>query len=238
MSTIGILGGMGPRATVAFEALLLERLPGTDQALPTMVTINDGGIPDRTKYLLGAGPDPVPRIQKNLRALERLGADIVALPCNTACAPQIFDRLQPGSCELLNLPKLVTEFMAQAGYRKVYILATEGTVAARVYQDLCLQQGLGCEVPAKSTQTFANTMIKSVKRGRMQQARYYGRRLAERIADTNCDAVILGCTELPLVAEVLATADRQLVNTLEVLADACVTKFQERKTDEPRFVYA
>src|SRR6266542_21450 len=114
LPTIGILGGMGPRATVQFEQLLLDRLPGTDQQLPTIISVNDGAIPDRSAYLLGKGLDPVFRLQHNLEMLEQMDARIVAIPCNTACAPRIFNRLRTAvNTKLVNLPAEVGFVLAE-----------------------------------------------------------------------------------------------------------------------------
>lgn len=219
---IGILGGMGPRATVQFEQMLLDRLTGTDQNLPAIISLNDGSIPDRSQYLLGRGVSPVPAINRNLRILEDAGASIICIPCNTACVPRIFDRLRPRSSKLINLPQETVRCLVSAGSQKACLLATEGTVQAKTYQKLCTYMGLGCVVPPAKTQRLVNAVIRTVKSGDMAAARTIAFQVAGLVADMECDTVILGCTELPLVQNQLVPRGCRAVDTLAILADACV----------------
>jgi aspartate racemase len=227
---IGILGGMGPRATVMFEQLLLDRLPGNDQQIPAIVTINDGSIPDRSAFLLGQGPDPLPAMQRNLQLLERLGADIICIPCNTACAPQLFQRLQPTGSQIINLPEVVLASMRQRGIRSAFLAATAGTIAAGSYQEICARNGIACIVPTAPLQREITAVIRAVKRGDMAAARLLSRRVAAHIEATDCQAVILGCTELPSVQADLVPAGRVAIDSLSVLADSCVTYTKVRPT--------
>ena len=91
---IGILGGMGPRATVEFERRLVNLFAGNDQAIPPIVSINDGSIPDRTQFLLGEGADPHEKLAAAAKRLLACGATIICMPCNTAHAEPILGRLQ------------------------------------------------------------------------------------------------------------------------------------------------
>lgn len=219
---IGILGGMGPRATVQFEQLLLDRLPGTDQQLPTIMTINDGSIPDRSNFIVGDGDDPLPQMQRNLTLLEGLGASIVCIPCNTACVPDIFDRLQPVRSRILNLPQQVSKAMARQGLRRVMLLATAGTVRSQTYQTVCREYGITCAVPDAQAQQQVTDVITAVKCGDLDRAASLAAHVAAAVVKHDAEAVILGCTELPLVREALTPDGWLAVDTLAVLAERCV----------------
>ena len=236
MRAIGILGGMGPRATVKFEQMLLDRIAGDDQQLPTIVTINDGSIPDRSLFLLGDGEDPVPRLQYNLNNLELLGAKIIAMPCNSASMPKIFNRLR-SNVMLLNLPKLVVAKIEQQEVKKVYLLATDGTIESQTYQRLCKRAGIECIVPSVATRRMVTASIAAIKKGNSEVARDIARKIRVELESLPCDGVILGCTELPLVRKQLVPRDVICFDTLALLADACV-ELSKGENRAKRSVYA
>jgi aspartate racemase len=231
--TIGILGGMGPRATVHFEQLLLDTLSGTDQQLPTILSINDGSIPDRSSFLIGQGADPVPRLKKNIRFLEKAGASIVCMPCNTACAPAIFNRLQNDTkLHIINLPDEVGLTLDTLKLQNVFILATEGTIDAGVFQRQCQIRGIAYTTPNPEIQQMVSATIAAVKENKLELARLYARRIKVQVARNKCDGLILGCTELPIVKADLAPPGCVALDTLEILAKAAAyyTKGDTRET--------
>ncbi|HLC91975.1 MAG TPA: amino acid racemase [Candidatus Saccharimonadales bacterium] len=218
---IGILGGMGPRATVKFEDILLDKLPGTDQELPTIITINDGSTPDRSSFLLGKGADPVPVQQKNLDLLEQAGATIICIPCNTSCAPAIFDRLKAHtSLPIINLPDEVSKQIKNMSLEAVFLLATEGTVKSDVYQNVCAANAIRCIEPDNNTQELATKVISAVKNNDMITARAAASKIKPLIERSGAKGVILGCAELPLVVDELVPSDCTPIDTLDVLAQA------------------
>jgi aspartate racemase len=221
MKTIGILGGMGPRATVMFEQLLVDRFFGSDQQVPTIITINDGSIPDRSEFLIANGPDPTARMQHNLRCLEAMGAEVIAIPCNTASMPRIFDRLESGAV-LLNLPELVIAETKRLEVKRICLLATLGTLESETYQDLCREMGVECITLSTSARETTMKLIVAIKAGRMVVARNLARNVKRELVMLRCDSVILACTELSLVKQELIPSSLACFDTLEILADSCV----------------
>lgn len=230
MKTIGILGGMGPRATVKFEQLLLEKLQGNDQEIPTIVSINDGSIPDRSSFLQGQGQDPVPAIQDNLKKLELFGAEIIAIPCNSASMPAIFNRLN-SRMTLLDLPKIVAQDISKRGLNKVCVLATPGTVKSGKYQELLNDLGIETINPTKSLQKIISMVIANVKLGRIEEAKNLAKQIRGQIESQGINGVLLGCTELPLIKSYLVPKGVQAIDTLEVLAETCV-KYSQGEPNE------
>ncbi len=222
--SIGILGGMGPRTTVQFEQRLLDLLKGTDQDLPTVLTINDGSIPDRSRYLLMAGEDPVPKLIKRAKQLEYLDADIIAMPCNSACAPQILSRLQAQvGVPILNLPALTAQVVENGLSKRTVLLATAGTVSAGTYQSLIL----GLVVPGARIQRIVDRLITATKTNSASQS-LLAQTIREYLDNSGCDSVILGCTELPLVND-LVPDDINVFDTLDILARRTVEYNQHRE---------
>ena len=112
---LGVLGGMGPMATVDFLAKLVRATPaGRDQDhIPTLVC-SAVDIPDRADAILGAGPDPLPAMRAALVRLEAGGATRIAIPCNTA--HHWHAALQAGtSLPILHIVDAVAETLARAG---------------------------------------------------------------------------------------------------------------------------
>lgn len=236
MRTIGILGGMGPRATVQFEQMLIDRFEGTDQTIAPIISINDGSIPDRSTFLMGAGADPVPALQRNLDKLTAVGAEVIAIPCNSASMPRIFNRLTT-TAELLSLPHLVVNHIQVKGFKKVCLLATAGTTQSHFYQKLCREVGSRCITLPLSTQAIVSSLIMAIKEGRVDEALVMARSIQRQIEVLNCDGVILGCTELSLVANNIIPNQVQAIDTLAILADACV-EYSKGEDYAKRFVYA
>ena len=83
--TIGVLGGMGPEATVEIFERIVNGTPAkTDQDHLRMIIDNNPGIPDRTAAILKKGPDPLPALIRSAQVLQQAGADFLVIPCNTA----------------------------------------------------------------------------------------------------------------------------------------------------------
>jgi len=82
---IGILGGMGPEATVDLFYKIIKLTPAEkDQEHLRIIIDNNPKIPDRTAAILGKGEDPLPALQETAQSLEKAGADFIIIPCNTA----------------------------------------------------------------------------------------------------------------------------------------------------------
>ena len=97
MKTIGVVGGVGPLAGVDFQKKIISQTRAErDQDHLQVVTVSfPAQVPDRTAYLLGeTDQNPAVPLAEQLILLEKTGADIGAIPCNTAHAPRIFDQIK------------------------------------------------------------------------------------------------------------------------------------------------
>jgi len=82
---VGILGGLGPEATLRLFQVILEKTPASsDQDHLHLIIDNNPKIPERLPAILGTGPDPVPMMVASGQALERAGADFIIIPCVSA----------------------------------------------------------------------------------------------------------------------------------------------------------
>ncbi len=216
--TIGILGGMGPRATVVFEQRLLDALEGCDQALPTILSINDGGIPDRTAFLTANGQDPLDRLKINADILLSAGANLICMPCNTAHAPQILGRLQAQlALPILDMPGAAVLKLEQLGVKQPLVLATRGTQMAQVYQSRSMT--LDCQFPNDSDQIIVDKIIAAIKTG--DSSDQLAKETGQLITRSDCDSVVLACTELSLLKPNLS-CDKPIIDAMDSLIESCL----------------
>jgi len=228
--TVGVLGGMGPLAGAVFTQYLVELTPvSTDQEHIPVLLINDPGIPDRTAYILGTSTrSPLPQLVQHARKLEQMGAELIAIPCNTV---HVFwsEIARAVSIPVLNiLDETVRRIESEEGSRRIGLLATKGTVKAGLYQ-----QGLDdadCELvlPSDELQHRVQSIIKAVKGNQDRSVlRQMLREAVLEIQNTGADRVILGCTELSLIRPDNISA--QLLDSMKILAEATVEQaFRDR----------
>jgi len=194
---IGVLGGMGPAATVEFFRRLVAATPATiDQDHLRIVIDNDPTIPDRTRALLHGGPSPVPALARVAQRLEAAGAEVLAMPCNTAHA--FLDPIRDAvDVQVLDM---IEETAARMDAESVGLLATSGTVEARVYHRVFDGRGIGLVLPESDDQQTVGRAIEAVKASRSMmeiEAALVG--VVERLAGRGASVVIAGCTEISLL---------------------------------------
>ncbi|MGB9906866.1 MAG: aspartate/glutamate racemase family protein [Candidatus Saccharicenans sp.] len=203
--TVGILGGMGPEATVRFFELIVKNTDAAvDQEHLRIIIYNFPQIPDRTRAVLYGGQNPVPWLVKGLKVLEKAGAELVAIPCLTAhyFLPELIRRSR------LPLLDLVTETVRWTtsclpGIRKVGLLATEGTVASGIFHKAFARRQVQVLEPGAAGQKKVMEAIygrQGIKAGftgsgpaRLLQE------VARELINSGAQAIIAGCTEIPLV---------------------------------------
>jgi aspartate racemase len=194
---IGVLGGMGPLATADFYAKLVRLTSaGVDQDHPRVII--DSKIPDRTAALLGHGPDPTPALVATAQNLERAGAGLIAIPCNSAHAFLNAVRRAVG-VPVLDMTEEVAAAVALRA-RSAGILATEGTLRLRLYHGALARHGVAVVEPSEAEQAVVMTAIYAVKAGDLEPAvRAPVREVVAALVARGAGAIVLGCTELPLL---------------------------------------
>lgn len=222
---VGVLGGMGPEATTAFlQAVLRHSGPvDTDQQHVPLLVYNNPKVPDRNAALAGRGPSPGPVLAVMARALERAGADFLAMPCNTAHA-------YAGAVTAATaLPFVhIVEETCRAvvagcpGLRRVGLLATPACAASGLYQEALQVHGIEavcCDADGLERFTALLYAIKAGERGAAVRGDMAG--LAAGLGQRGAEAIIAACTEVPLV---LGPRDLPLplFDSLDILAARCV----------------
>lgn len=222
---VGVLGGMGPLATVDLYRKIILATPATrDQEHLHVIIDADPSVPDRSAALRGAGPDPLPALLAGGRRLAAAGVDFIAIPCNTAHA--FLARLQPH----LDIP--VIDMIAETaervrerfpGSQRVGILATQGTIDVGLYHQALRGRGLEPLSPSPADQRdLVDAAIERIKAGDTAPA--VGAllaRAAENLVAAGAEVVLAACTEIPIVLTD-AMVSVPLLDPTQVLAEAAV----------------
>ncbi len=215
--TIGILGGMGPRATIEFQGKLLNQFSGSDQSIPRIVCSNNGLIPDRSSFLLNDGADPLDILVTEARMLSRSGANIVCMPCNTAHSPKILARLMARvPLPVLDMPAACMLQAEKMKVKTLLILGTEGTNVGKIFDSRAVNTT--CAYPNQVGQVLIDELIKDIKKGLVPNQVQLNQ-LSTIISDARADAVVLGCTELSILAKNITEVP--VIDSMDILAKTC-----------------
>ena len=197
---LGILGGMGPLATVDFLGKLIRLTPATrDQDHIPWITFNQPGIPDRSTAIKAGNDAPAPFLTQGVAWLAEQGTKLIAVPCNTSHF--WYEQMQAASSvPILHIADATIEELQlspiPAG--SVAILATRGTVQAGIYSKRLTSKGFALATVSEEDQCIVDQVIADVKAGQLGPARDAMRVLLQALNARGVNTVILGCTELPL----------------------------------------
>ena len=221
---IGVLGGMGPAATLDFMAKLMRLTPaGRDQDHVPLVVISDPRVPDRVgPILLGRGASPLPALQEGARRLERAGARCIAMPCHTAHA--WYDGL--AAATKLPILHIVDATLAELERLMVPpgplgLLATAATIEAGLYQERLAAAGYPALIASEEVMAAAVLpAIALVKQDRATEAAPLLLRAVDHLQAAGAGHVLLACTELPVAFA--AAPHPACIDATEALARACL----------------
>ncbi|NLW78040.1 MAG: amino acid racemase [Ruminococcaceae bacterium] len=219
---LGILGGLGPMATAYFyELVIAHTVAARDQDHIDMVISSKATTPDRTAYILGeSADDPFDVMEREAHRLVTFGAEVIAIPCNTA--HYFYTRLDAAiPVPVLNMVRLTAEKAVAKGCTRVGVLATDGTVETDTYQLACRAAGLECVVPDKAAQALVMQVIYDDIKSGMPPNMAAFHIAANQLFGAGCQCLILGCTELSLVKK-QGLLDERYIDSIEVLAEAAI----------------
>jgi aspartate racemase len=215
---VGIIGGMGPEATVDLMRRVIAKTPvSDDQDHIHLIVESNPKIPSRIAHLIeGSGPDPTPELMRIAANLQRAGADALAIPCNTAHA--YADSIRRAvSIPLLDMVSLTVNQIATSGRTRVGLLASTAVHNTALYATAFSAHGIATLLPHRQGEVMA--LIKSVKRGDTGvQAQAALAQIALEMAG-RADVLLIGCSELSVIAAGISVP---FVDSLDVLAQAIV----------------
>lgn len=224
---VGILGGMGPESTADFFLKIIKTTPvKKDQDHLRIIIDNNPKIPDRTLALLGKGKKPLEEVKGTIHNLEKAGADIIVMPCNTV--HHYYEELQrSANIPIVNMISETAAYIYRAfpNIKKVGLLATTGTIKVGIYSEALKE--IEIIIPDEEEQEKVMNAIygeRGIKAGYTQgNPRKEVLEVAEVLVKEGAEVIILGCTEISLVLnqEDLSVL---LINPLQILAEVVVKK--------------
>ncbi len=221
-SILGVIGGLGPIATSHFMELVIRMTDASaDQEHLDMIVYNFPSIPDRTGYILDqTKPSPLPKIIEIGNNLVAQGAQRIVIPCITA--HYFYDLLEEKiPAPIINGLQETVRHLKENGITRAGIMATDGTISARLFHKELEAQGITPVVPSDERQRDVMYIIyDNIKANRpADMSRFQA--VSQELRDNGAQAIILGCTELSLIKR-----DYQIgpgfIDTMDVMAQQSI----------------
>lgn len=246
VSTIGVLGGMGPEATNRLCALITACTHvSKDQDHIPVITYNNSLIPPRVGAISGLSESPVPEMVRTARVLEQAGADMLVLPCNLA--HYFIDEVQREvQIPILNMIEETVRFIiaGHPAFRTVGLLASTPTIKHGLYERSCAAHQIAVLTPDDAAQEAlvmeAIYGERGIKCGYKDEPRSLLTEAAQQLSMKGAQLIIAGCTEVSLVLGQDEQSSFQVVDPMEMMARVAVEKARagygkkERKKDSPQ----
>ncbi|MDH3372622.1 MAG: amino acid racemase [Gammaproteobacteria bacterium] len=221
---VGVLGGMGPDATVDFLAKVIALTPAEkDQDHVRMLVDHNPKVPNRQAAILSNGEDPGPALAIMAQGLQEAGADFLVVPCNTAYVFQ--DAMTTATTiPLISIIDVTIEAISVhcPGASKVGVLATDGCLRTGIYQVALANAGVEAILPSDEELQELMHLLNGIKGGvQDDEVALAMRQLANALVDRGAQAIIAGCTEIPLVLDATMVTV-PLVSSTDALAQKTV----------------
>lgn len=231
MKKLGIIGGLGPMATVYFLQLLTQMSDASiDQEHMEIYMISRPSIPDRTGYILGRNDkSPAEEMIEVGRQLKSAGAEILTMPCITGHF--FLGEIEKAvSIPVINAVKETVRYLRSRKIERVGILATDGTIKSGLFQNALRDQKIESIVPDENGQRKVMDIIyREIKAGRHVDMETFVS-VSGDLRQNGAEVILLACTELSLLKR-----DRQIGNgyldVMEILSAKAVKSCNHLKTE-------
>ncbi len=220
--TVGVIGGLGPLATLDFfERVLRRTRTYKEEDHLRLIIDNNTKVPNRNAFGRGEGPSPAPALAASAKGLEAAGAEFIVMACNTAHAWEA-DIRAAIAVPFVSMIDTTVAVVADLRPEAAGVLAVDACLSARLYQDGLKAAGVRpVLLPEDSQKTFME-LIHRIKSGDTgETVRRAMGTLARRLEAQGAEVIIAGCTEIPLVL----TADNiegELVSSTDALVERAI----------------
>ena len=223
--TVGVLGGLGPMASVYFYEMVVNMTDAkTDQEHVDMIITNRATTPDRTAFIVGKSTqDPSEVLIDDAKKLEKYGVDFIVMTCNTA--HYFYDKIANSvNIPLVNIVEETIKHAKATNHKKLGILATTGNISTNLYQNMCEKYGIEYLVLDENRQSQVMEIIyDDIKSGKPANMNKFNS-IIEYLKENNCDGVVLGCTELSILKNDNSLDGDFYIDSLEMLARETIVK--------------
>ena len=206
MYKLGVIGGMGPLATVKFyDKIVLNTEAHNDNEHIDLIVLNHSTMTDRTKCII-ENKEFLNEIKKDLEILERIGIDVVAIPCNTS--HYFYDEFKNfTNLKIINMIEETILEIKRRGIKQVAVFGTLGTINSKVYNKYAKENGIEVkELSLEDKKTVMDIIYKIKETNNLESKDFV------EILNRYCNDKTIGivaCTELSLldIPENLNTID-------------------------------
>jgi len=228
MKKLGILGGMGPAASAEFITRIISKTPAKcDQDHIPFVLWNEPRIPDRSTNMQSGNDLPLPWLQEGIKGLKHAGCDRIVIPCNSAHF--WYSQLSKLGVPILHIVDSVAEELENLNLsgKKIGILGTQGTIESGLYQYHLNRLGWECIVPCKEEMVgLVTPAISLIKANKFREPQMLLIRAIHSLIDRGAEAIVLGCTELPLVIRLSSEEGIPIVNSIDSLVNIVLKTYK------------
>lgn len=229
---LGIIGGMGPMASALFYDMISSKTDAScDQENLDLILLSHAGMPDRTGAILSKDEVQIEAVRSKLLAdamfLQNSGCTAIAVTCNTAhyFVNMIEDELD---IPFIHLIRETAEAVASKfGARKVAVLATDGTIETKLYQDELSKRGVIAFTPKVEVQALVmHEIYDCIKSGKPADEEIW-QKIEEYVKAEGCEAAVLACTELSVVRKELSLGSFYF-DPMDIMAERCLDFYEKR----------
>ena len=224
---LGILGGMGPAASAEFITRLIQKTPATcDQDHIPFVLWNETRTPDRSISMRNNDDKPLPYLVEGMRGLTTAGCDLIVIPCNTAHF--WFHELNKHN-RIIHIVDSVAESLRDVNvFGTIGVMGTQATIELGLYQYKLNKLGWDCIVPTKEEMDIkVQPAIDLIKSGKIIESQSLLVEVMHTLIDRGAQAIVLGCTELPLAIRIVEEEGVPIVNSIDSLVKAAIKEFDK-----------
>lgn len=229
---LGIIGGMGPMASAVFYDMISSNTDAScDQENLNLILLSHAGMPDRTRAILSKDEAQIEEVRSKLLAdaifLQNAGCTAIAVTCNTA---HYFVNMIEGELDIpfIHLIRETAEAVAsEFGAKKVAVLATDGTIETRLYQDELSKRGVIAFTPKAEVQALVmHEIYECIKSGKPADEEIW-QKIEEYVKAEGCEAAVLACTELSVVRKELSLGSFYF-DPMDIMAERCLDFYEKR----------
>lgn len=199
MKCVGIIGGMGAKASVDLYDKITQLTPATrDQDHIHLIIDSYAQIEDRTSFILNQGQDPLPKLLLSANRLKNCGCDAIAIACNTA---HFFaDELEKQTgLKILHIAKIAISALINTNpeAKDIAVIATTGTQKGQIYEKVLAMYGLNSvQITDAQQEAIMSCIYKGVKAGKTEE---FAPLFSQVLREIKADVFVAACTEIPLL---------------------------------------
>ena len=229
MNRLGILGGMGPAASAEFYRRLVEQTTAScDQEHIPVIIWGDPTVPDRSTSLINRDDLPWEKLKQGILGLKNAGCDHIVIPCNTAHF--WYDRMSNLGVPITHIVDSVAKELNSLNIHNgtIGIIGTKATMSLGLYQHYLGGRGWSCITPSTyEMDMYVQPAIDLIKANDMEAAHDLLLKVIEGLMSYGVNAVVLGCTEIPLAVKETHYKNIPLINSIDSLVKVAIKEFDK-----------